>query len=230
MTADQLARFPFSAFPLSVRVDLLRLFAECTRVVRCRVCEGSSNRETIRWAAHCGLTVEFDDDRYVAVGRDQGRVRRLLEIDASPEPHEAELGRMLGYPVCCADRVAVDGECAINRLAQKAAVWHYEDRFRLIDTADYPRGRALISHLPCTPHCEASLRLAEQALAQLNTLELSHYETLRVWAAQRGPQTCQASTSTPASDRPAASWETVSGQSSDGKKPGDNAPHTSTMR
>src|SRR4051794_26520276 len=106
MTAEELARFPFGRFPLSTRVDLLRLFARSTRVIRLRSVEELGASDAREWAAGAGLAVQVDGAGYVALGRTESRVERVLRVDASVDPHEHELGQLLDYPICCVTAIA----------------------------------------------------------------------------------------------------------------------------
>jgi hypothetical protein len=186
MTTGHLGRFPFGRFPLSTRVDLLRLFARATSVVRLRPVEDSGPSDVKAWAAEAGLAVQVDRHGYVAIGRTQDRARRLLRVDASVDPHEEELGRLLDYPDCCVKAIAAIGEGAIDRRAAELSTQTHRGRFRLIEIAGYRDGLALVSHVPCSSACEPTLELAERALTALDELrELPQYATLRAWAGPR---------------------------------------------
>jgi hypothetical protein len=167
-------------------VDLLRLFARSARVIRLRAVEDSGTSDATAWATAAGLAVQVDVERYVVLGRSEERVGRVLRVDASADPHADELGRLLDYPVCCVKAIAAIGESAIDRRASEVARWSHEDRYRLIEIADYRAGLALVSHVPCSPSCRPTLEVAERSLAALDELaELPRYEPLRAWAEPR---------------------------------------------
>ena len=186
MTVGQLARFPFGRFPLSTRVDLLRLFACSARVIRLRPFEDCGASAAREWATEAGLAAQVDGEGYVALGRSQERARRVLRVDASVDPHEEDLGRLLDYPECCVKAIATIGESAIDRRAAELSRAPHRDRFGLIDIAGYRYGLALVSHVPCSSACSPTLELAERSLTALDRLtELPQYEALRAWAEPR---------------------------------------------
>ena len=186
MTAEHLGRFPFGRFPLSTRVDLLRLFARSTSVIRLRPFEDCGACAATDWATEAGLAAQVDGEWYVALGRSEERARRVLRADASVDPHEEELGRLLDYPDCCVKAIAAIGESAIDRRAAELSTRPHRGRFRLIEIAGYRDGLALVSHAPCSSACRPTLELAERSLTALDRLtELPQYEALRSWAEPR---------------------------------------------
>lgn len=186
MTVGQLARFPFGRFPLSTRVDLLRLFARSAKVIRLRPVADSGASDVREWATDAGLAVHADGEGYVAIGRSEERTRRVLRVDASVDPHEEELGRLLDYPDCCVKAITAIGESAIDARAAELPSRPHRGRFRLIDIARYRDGLALVSHVPCSSACRPTLELAERSLTALDELTgLPQYEALRAWAEPR---------------------------------------------
>ena len=69
-------------------------------------------------------------------------------------PHEASLGRLLGYPPCCCEFVAECGETRIDELAGEVARWAFRDIYQLIDPTHTPRADRLsaicLVHRPAT--------------------------------------------------------------------------------
>jgi hypothetical protein len=164
-------------------VDVLRLAAGITSVIRTRALQTHRATSIVAAARASGFAAAADKDGYVAIGGDEGSVGRLLGLDASPRPHEVPLGAMLGYPACCVSRVARKGERRIDALANEAARWVYAGPYWAIDPTDYRGGRALISHVPCGPRCAPSLRDAFRALDHLRAASpLLAWEPIRRWA------------------------------------------------
>jgi hypothetical protein len=97
------------------------------------------------------------------------------------DPHEARLGRLLGYPSCCCGFVADRGEDRIDELAAEVALWKFEGDFILIDPRHYLAGSSLVCHLPCSPTCGRSLALARAALCLIRVHQDSVF--FRRWAA-----------------------------------------------
>lgn len=105
----------------------------------------------------------MDEEGFACVGSAPGTASLVLEIDRRASAHEIELGRALGYPACCCERVAEVGESEIDSYAIVVEGWSFEGPYQRINPAGYRSGRALISHLPCSPTCEASLPIADRA-------------------------------------------------------------------
>lgn len=82
-------------------------------------------------------------------------------VDDLPFPHATLLGKLLGYPKCCTHKITELGENKIDE-------WELTEfgdelltgEYSLINPKLYTKGTALISHVPCSNRCEASLRLA----------------------------------------------------------------------
>jgi hypothetical protein len=152
----------------SVAVDALGVLVIAKPAMR--TFAGDRASALLAWASDANLSAAADHDGFVAVAHSKSLAGRVLAVDRSPDDHCAELGTLLGYPRCCADRVAALGESAIDDYAESVDAWLYEGPFRLIDTSGYRSGRALISHLPCSPTCLGSLELARRCLPVAATL------------------------------------------------------------
>lgn len=153
---------PHATLPLSAGVDFLHMLACGKPAVRFKttVC-GSSDLEV--WCAAHGYACRVDEEGFCCVAPGAALAERVLEVDCRPEPHELELGLLLGYPQCCSVAVAAVGESAIDAHAAVVAGWPFMGAFRLIDPSGYRRGESLLCHLPCTPTCAPSLRIASAA-------------------------------------------------------------------
>jgi hypothetical protein len=147
----------------SALVDFVLLFACGKPAVRVTVDTQVSADALHDWCRKVGLDFASDDDHFACVSIEPDSARRVMEIDRLPEAHEIDLGRGLGYPICCCERIATLGEPNIDSHAAEVARWPFDGLYRRINPVGYSSGRALISHLPCSPTCEASLRIANRA-------------------------------------------------------------------
>jgi hypothetical protein len=146
-------------------VDFVLFFACGKPAVRLIVDTAEGLEALGSWSDRRCLDFASDGEGFACVGRGAGAAALVLDIDRRNEAHEADLGRVLGYPLCCCERVASVGESGIDAYAAEVAAWLFEGDYRRIDPSGYKAGRALISHLPCSPVCEASLVIANRARA-----------------------------------------------------------------
>jgi hypothetical protein len=146
----------------SAWVDFLHLVALDKPAVRIKVPELGLH-DLAHWCTQYGYEWSSDAEGFYCVARNRRIADRVLEVDQGTEPHELDLGMLLGYPSCCCEAVAEVGESRIDEYAMAAAKWEFQGRFQLIDPAGYAHGASLICHLPCSPSCEASLNIAIRA-------------------------------------------------------------------
>lgn len=139
-------------------------------------------RDTVfRWARRFGFLCALDEDRFLTVSRDGRLARDLLVLDRSSVDHTYRLGIRLGYPRCCCLKAASIGESGLD---DWAGTWRTDllcGAFRLIDPTGYVEGKALISHIPCSPRCRPSLDMAQLLLRamQPSCLDRWHYDFTR---------------------------------------------------
>jgi hypothetical protein len=160
------AALPREKLSASACVDFLHLVALDKPAVRIKVPE-SEFHDLVHWCMQYGYGWSSDAEGFLCVARSKLIANRVLEVDQGTEPHELDLGLLLGYPSCCCEAVAEMGESRIDEYAVAAAKWDFHGRFRLIDPSGYTQGASLICHLPCSPHCEASLNIAIRAVGFL---------------------------------------------------------------
>lgn len=154
-----LESLPWVELPASLRVDYLQLLSHARPVIRSRIAD-PNHRDTLRlWSLDSGFECEVDGP-WICMSAASGLSRKTLDIDANPEPHEYELGRILGYPECCCRMAAEEGEANLDAAGVRQLQWHFSKQFRCIDSSGYRHGRSLISHLACRPSCEPSRELA----------------------------------------------------------------------
>ena len=163
---ENLRALPWHSLRPSALVDFILLLACGKPAVRLQAEGGGDPRvmaELSAWCRDRGFDMATDGEGFACVASEAGYAGRVLEIDRRPEPHELELGLALGYPRCCAERIAALGESGIDDYAREASTWLFAGPYRRINPSAYREGCALISHLPCSPACGPSLVLANRA-------------------------------------------------------------------
>ena len=170
---EEILAFPLRAFealpqdlPPSSYIDCLLLLAGLKPTVRLHVTEPRAQHAIEFWCAEPGYASASHPSGYTYIAKTQDAVMRLQELDDSHEAHEYELGLLLGYPPCCCRKAAEVGETNLDKweesMSQDAAFRRTQNC--LIDPRGYTEGSALISHIPCSAQCEASLSIARAAL------------------------------------------------------------------
>jgi hypothetical protein len=176
---------PHDALPLSAGVDFLHMIACGKPAVRFKVSEYGST-SIARWSAANGYACRVDEAGFCCVAPTSLLAEHVLEVDRRSEPHEMELGLLLGYPRCCCEAVAAVGESAIDDHAAIVAAWPFAGRFQSINPAEYRKGTSLICHLPCSPKCAPSLEIASRAAGFLRgRLKRVPFDRWSCWAALR---------------------------------------------
>ena len=128
-----------------------------------RLYVGSRTGDMRRWARRLGLFASTDRDGYVVLSRKSAASRRILELDRRPGRHTLALGMFLGYPRCCSRAAARCGDEGIDAMHDKIAARRFHGRFEMINPAAYRQGGTILSHVPCSHRCVASLSLAARA-------------------------------------------------------------------
>jgi hypothetical protein len=159
--ARRLASLP-AGLPASLTVDALGLLAGTKPALR--VFAAPLQDELLRWADTEGWAAAVDVDGVVVIASEPRVANQILRLDRSRTRHAHEMGILLGYPTCCSTRIATLGEAAIDQRCIEIERWSFRGRFRVIDPTGYRDGRAVLSHLPCSVACRASLALAERVL------------------------------------------------------------------
>lgn len=144
--------------PRSAFTDLSMIIRDLKPAARLQV--GTRAAEMRRWARRHGMYSSSDQDGYVVIAKSAARARRALDLDRRPGRHTVALGLMLGYPQCCSRAAARAGDEGIDALHARICALPFHGRFRMIDPVAYLDGGALISHVPCSNTCSASLALA----------------------------------------------------------------------
>ena len=151
----------------SAHTDILHLAAKIRPAIRTELATPVSQDVVRDWMRRFGWYTAIDRDDFLVASRSSTLARMILAIDRHNSPHTFRLGRALGYPTCCCRAAANVGEQNLDRWALALSQRCFIGQFKLIDPTRYSQGRALISHIPCSPFCQASLRMAEAALAAM---------------------------------------------------------------
>ncbi|HYR10221.1 MAG TPA: hypothetical protein VEQ60_20775, partial [Longimicrobium sp.] len=80
---------------MSAKVDFLHLLGLEKPAVRTNVPE-QAMPALRRWCLRYGYGWDADDEGYCCVASSGGLARKVLEVDRRVEPHETELGLLLG--------------------------------------------------------------------------------------------------------------------------------------
>ncbi len=146
-------------------IDFLLFLGALKPSLRVAVVQQQERMKLENWCSEHDFASVSSDVGYVYVAHEQKMAQRLQDVDDDPEPHEYELGLLLGYPECCCRHVAGIGEFNIDKWESDLShSVKYGGRFELIDPCGYSEGYSLISHIPCSTACNPSLSIAEAAL------------------------------------------------------------------
>lgn len=145
----------------SAITDISHLLTGTKPAVRLSV--GSHALDLRRWARRLGLYTSCDADGYASLSRAPSISRRVIDLDRRPGRHTQALGILLGYPRCCSRAAARGGDENIDHWHEEIAARRFHGQFRAINPAGYAAGKSLVSHVPCSHRCVASLSLARRA-------------------------------------------------------------------
>jgi hypothetical protein len=150
-------RLPGWLVPSAI-TDITQLLFGMKPAARLNVGDNASDLR--RWARRRGLFTSSDTDGYVALSRNPLTARRVIDLDRRPGRHTQALGILLGYPRCCSRAAARGGDERIDDQHAALAARRFYGRFHVIDPSGYADGTSLVSHVPCSTSCVASLSLA----------------------------------------------------------------------
>ncbi len=146
-------------------VDFLLLLGGLKPAIRLYVTEPRVQHAIRHWVEAYGYASASNQSGYIYVAKTQNYALRVKELDDSYEAHEYILGLLFGYPQCCCHRAAEVGESKLDEWEEtlsQDADFRLDPNY-LIDPRGYTEGSSLISHIPCSAHCEASLAIAKAA-------------------------------------------------------------------
>lgn len=166
----------FEALPQSLKassyIDFLLFLGGLKPSLRLHVTDPQTQIALESWGKEHGYASASNPSGYIYIAKTQDAALCLQELDDSQQAHEYELGLMLGYPPCCCRKAAEVGESNLDEweesMSQHTDFGHLPNC--LIDPRGYTEGSSLISHIPCSAQCEASLSIAKA------TLRIIHYQ------------------------------------------------------
>jgi len=147
-------------------IDFLLFLSNMKPSLRVKILGDALRFKMIDWCEKYRFNYLPDRDEYFLIAKSRRILLLLHETDNSDKPHEYRLGLLLGYPKCCSKKISIIGEANID-LYENTVIKHqkFEGDFKWINPKAYKNGCALISHLPCNPQCQASLKIALNALS-----------------------------------------------------------------
>lgn len=151
---------PWEYLPPSAKVDLgLWIFGykDALRIIP--INGGLKNtKHTVKRLFPHAETIVHKDSLYM--GNNKQHCHLVKSLDWLPSTHGEKLGILLGYPSCCSKYIAQFPETLIDSIA----AWQNADltgiKPHLLDISEYPHGVCLLSHIPCSLHCQASLTIS----------------------------------------------------------------------
>lgn len=127
-----------------------------------------------KWCKLFGYKLLWFDKELVYISKFNIFNMLVSKVDNSYFSHTFVLGILLGYPYCCAKKLAKIGEVNIDDWEIKYFSKNIPNDLRnLINPLGYHQGSALISHVPCSWDCKASLNIA---LKNFRTIKNYHSE------------------------------------------------------
>lgn len=158
-SALSVRRLPPWARP-SLAVDLAQLLTGLRPAIRTEIPTQVAPWIVRSWARRHGCYLVLDRDGFAVLSHKGVLARRIMTVDRELSDHTVALGRMLGYPLCCSRKAGEIGELGLDAWAASRSQSCFIGRFRYINPQKYHQGAAWISHIPCSPHCIASVRRA----------------------------------------------------------------------
>lgn len=123
-------------------------------------------KEIIKWCKKYKYHYRLSDYGLMYIFR-----RRIIGLlaqraDDSVLPHTIIFGLLLGYPFCCCRKIKRIGEKNIDsyeRFIKNSKKVKFVAPYDKIKPHSYLEGTSFISHIPCSPCCRKSLRIAERS-------------------------------------------------------------------
>lgn len=144
----------------SALVDLRLTILGIRPAFRTETSSSATNAEIGRWARARSLYFCRDADDFIVFSTKPWLVRHIMTVDQSPGDHLARLGYWLGYPPCCIRSARRMRESNLDRWSEALGARRHIGRFTSNRVSGYRAGQSLISHIPCSPQCKASLDMA----------------------------------------------------------------------
>lgn len=168
-------RIPWDDLPESAKVDFSLFLLNLKPTVRFLTESGFSPKDLqlVMNSYHFDFVNEA-----IYIAKNENDLSALVISDNRCVPHEQELGSLLGYPPCCCKKIELVGESFIDMYAEQF-IKTVEKR-SLLDISCYKKGISLVSHIPCSPDCEPSLKIARLLLNFIRTAA-GYEEPFELW-------------------------------------------------
>lgn len=173
-------RIPWVGLPLSFQVDFCQFLSREKPVVRSQILDSKFLDSLANSFKEIKCEFLYDSQGFFIVSRCKKLCHDALVLDHNPDPHEEPLGNLLGYPECCSKFIAQYGESTIDDLDNNFNKLQKNGDFKLIDISLYKEGISLLSHVPCSVECRASLELAKRIKSFI--LRYEDVRKFSVWA------------------------------------------------
>lgn len=145
------------ATPPSFWVDFADFFSNSARSV-IRTVLGAEIEKGHYVVEHLGLFMAVDSNGFAAIGFNPKACINLLKQDQIAETCRF-IGTSLGYPECC--RIKIEDETISDIDAYGELFSSTIADNSVLSISKYLEGKALISHIPCSPVCPKSIENAE---------------------------------------------------------------------
>jgi len=146
-------------------IDFLLFLTRLKPAIRIKIVDESTKQKLKIWCLTNQFSFLSNENNYIYVAPDKDTANWLQKTDDAYEPHEYELGRLLGYPKCCCNNISSVGEKNIDEWEDNFIKnSNFANGFEVINPDGYKEGYALISHIPCSSTCKQSLYIAKEAL------------------------------------------------------------------
>lgn len=152
-------KFPWDFFVPSLKVDFISFLSGTKDVMRSKL--NSEHVPFLGFLHDFDIKFFIDKEGYIFIATSQEHLKQALFLDISLNSHEVELGKLLGYPSCCVNKIKLISENNIDEYS-KSFSKDLEDKFGdiALNIEYYEKGFALISHIPCSIDCSESLNIA----------------------------------------------------------------------
>jgi hypothetical protein len=180
-TLSMWEEFPWSSVKKSSKVDILLFLLGIKPCVRSQFIPNNADL-IVNWCHKFGLYIIIYSNYNFIFSYSKELNEEVFTTDIQKNQHEIKLGILLGYPLCCCNKIQNIGEKNIDSYETNFNYAHKNNGHPLLDISTYYDGIALISHVPCIAHCLNSIQIATKALSSLlqliNTLNFEELKWL----------------------------------------------------
>lgn len=150
------------SLPFSVNVDVMLLLLGLKPCLRTKMHSSEGLQLIKSWCHQFKAFFHVDHECFIYISFNKNLMKKVIEVDQCIQKHEETLGKLLGYPECCSKKIASIGEDNIDEFEQTFSQKKFQASYHLINPKNYPKGKAFISHVPCSTSCINSLKIAQK--------------------------------------------------------------------